>query len=40
MNPSDLVEVQAMVGGDHGNIAFQLEAAVTDKLRNGAELSY
>ncbi len=40
MNPSDVVEVQAVVGGDHGDTPFQFGVAVTAKLRCGNELSY
>jgi hypothetical protein len=40
MNPSDMVEVQAVVGGDHGDTAFQFGAAVTAKLGSGDELCY
>jgi hypothetical protein len=40
VNPSDVVEVQAVVGGDHGNTTFQFRVAVTAKLRSGDELSY
>ena len=34
LDPSDVVEVQAVVGGDHGDIAFQFGAVVTDKLQS------
>jgi hypothetical protein len=40
VNPSDVVELQAVAGGDHGDTAFQFGAAVTAKLRSGYELSY
>jgi hypothetical protein len=38
VNPSDVVGVQAVVGWDHGDTAFQFGAAVTAKLRSGYEL--
>jgi hypothetical protein len=40
VNPSDVVEVQAVVGRDHGDTAFQFGAVVTAKLWSGDELSY
>ena len=39
-SPSDVVNVQAVVGGDHGNTAFQFGAAVTAKLQSGDEVHF
>ncbi len=39
LNPSDVVEVQAVVGEDYSDTAFQFGAVVTAKLRSGDESS-
>ena len=39
-HPSDVVNVQAVVGGDHGDTAFQFGAAVTVKLQSGDEVYF
>ena len=38
--PSDVVHVQAVVGGDHGDTAFQFGAAITVHLKSGDKVHF
>ena len=38
--PSDVVHVQAVVGGDHGDMAFQFGAAITVHLKSGDKVHF
>ena len=40
VNASDVLEVQTVVGGDHGDTAFQFGAVVTVKLQSGDDITY
>ena len=37
MRPSDVKAVQAVVGGDHGNMACQFGAAITAEMHDGGK---
>jgi hypothetical protein len=40
VKPSEVLAVEAVVGGDHGVTAFQFGAAVTAKLVSGEDLYF
>ena len=40
VNPSDVLSVQAVVGGDHGDTAFQFGASVSVKLCDGNKIEF
>ena len=40
MRPSDVKAVQAVVGGDHGNTAFQFGAAITAEMHDGGKIYF
>ncbi len=37
---SDVKAVQSVIGGDHGNMAFQFGAAITAELQDGEQLYF
>ena len=40
MRQSDIKAVQAVVGGDHGNTAFQIGAAITAEMHDGRKIYF
>ena len=40
MRPSDVKAVQAVVGGDHGDTAFQFGAAITAEMHDGRKIYF
>ena len=40
MRPSDVKAVQAVVGGDHGDTAFQFGAAITAEMHDGGKIYF
>ncbi len=40
LRPSDVKAVQVVVGGDHGNTAFQFGAAITAKMHDGGKIYF
>jgi hypothetical protein len=40
VKPSNVMAIQALVGGDHGNTAFNFEATTTAKLQDGEQLYF
>jgi hypothetical protein len=40
MRPCDVKSVQAVVGGDHGNTAFQFGAAITAEMHDGRKIYF
>ena len=40
LRPSDVQAVQAVVGGDHGDTAFQFGAAITAEMHDGGKIYF